>query len=195
MSDRVQLSRAVNDQAELVADWAAFMASTGVPPGDTVIHELKVNRDLIERYVWVAGGKARSGAAHLLIAELQFIDDNQIVARIPFVDIFGLPAADLEKYGFAAGQTTTGVPCVRPYVKLNPMLGNNFSEIDQLGAATQQPSILLSTGDGDSTNTLIVTAFFLRVRCQMVRYFARTIVNPDLNRPLFTGMAVLSQYP
>jgi hypothetical protein len=195
MSSRVELSRAVNDQCELKSDWAAFDTTSGVPGENTVLHEISVNRDLVERFVWIACWRDRSGT-HLIVSEVQFLDDNTVVASIPVTDMYGLSASDLAAVGFGRGATTTGVPCRKPYVRLDPLLGDNYSSLTQTGGAGgQQPTILLCVDDGSTSNVVRLQCFALRVRCQRIRYLARKITASNLTKPIFTGVACLSQYP
>lgn len=182
MSDRVQLSRAVLDRTDIVAQWSK--TTTVVAPGP-IGARLPLPRDQAIRYLWPAGGAGVGGRDWYVNAAVRFYDDNLLTCEIPILNweylasipvsagtVGVAPAAMVSDSGIAYG----------PYVT----------------PAGPQPPLVLRCGDNVNARPLVVPCLQLRVRAQAVEFVVNEMafgISYDTNWPVFLGFAVMSTYP
>lgn len=184
MSSTVAIQRAVQDQTEIRSAWQY----TTAPMAEGVLQSvtLNINRDLTQRFLWVAMGN-NPGAVDHVDAEwffscvVRFYDDNLVVAEIP------LQSGNQFRATSPAGFLVT----------MGGLFAENTSSFNQYPVTGgQQPPLVFAmpaAGSQYATNTTVANCLSLRARAQRVEL---EVVDSlfKATAPGVVGLACLSHY-
>lgn len=181
MSERVQITRAVQDQTELRSAWQ--YTETALPEGVLQAVTLNINRDLTQRHLWIATGNnpgahgTHPSAAWFFSCIVRLFDDNLVVAEIP------LQSGNLYQTVTPAGYLV--------------LLGGTLSNSGDPVSGGPQPPLIFAMPRFDRinlyTNFSIANCLSLRARCQRIEL---TVVDSSFSdtAPGTVGLACLSHH-
>ncbi|MEQ2008119.1 MAG: hypothetical protein ABMA26_15080 [Limisphaerales bacterium] len=182
MASRVELSSAVLDRTDIVAQWNK--TTSALAPGRVGIR-VPVPRDQVVRYLWLAGGAGVGGRDWFVNAAVRFYDDNLLTCEIPILNWEYL----------ASIPVSAGTVGVAPSAMVSD---SGIAYGPYVAAAGPQPPLVLRCGDNVNARPLVVPCLQLKVRAQAVEFVVNEMVmggTYDVNWPVFLGFAVMSTYP
>jgi len=173
----LEIASAVTERAEFASDFFAH-AGNGTIITPKVWHRLPLNRELVQRTLWIAGDLTGLNDNYRLSYVVRFFDGP--------VEVFAMPLqafSDPTNFPLEARNGTV--------IKIgSAVYHRGVTSIIGFGVGNQ-PSI--AVGDIDQRYEYM-QPFSVRLRATHVVYDVLSGVNYSLTVQMFTGLAVLSQY-